>query len=166
MDIAVNDGKIIEIAPTNSRQAVQEIQGHGNMLIPGFVEGNLQLEKANIMHRKANRSGTLKEAIAATAELKPTLTRDDIFERSTQALHALVQSGSRDALIDDLSRNRYLSKRFADPFTTDMTLYGEHARCVIKLLPDIFTDAFQRAAARAVSVVRFVMDQCVWKLRR
>lgn len=46
MDVAVHDGKIIEIAPTISAQAVQEIQGHGNVLIPGFVEGHLHLEKA------------------------------------------------------------------------------------------------------------------------
>ena len=94
MDVAVLGGKIVEIAPTISAQAVQEIQGHGHVLIPGFVEGHLHLEKANIMHRKANRSGTLKEAIAVTAALKPTLTRDDILERSTQALRALVQAGT------------------------------------------------------------------------
>ena len=97
MDVAVNDGKIIEIAPTLLVRATQEIEAHGNVLIQGFVEGHLHLEKANTMHRKANRSGTLKEAIAVTAELKPTLTRDDILERSTQALRALVQSGTTHA---------------------------------------------------------------------
>lgn len=61
------------------------------MLVAGFVEGHLHLEKANVMQRKANRSGTLKEAIAVTAELKPTLTREDIRERSIQVLRALVQ---------------------------------------------------------------------------
>ena len=45
MDVAVHDGKIIQIAPTISARAVQEIQGHGNVLIPGFVEGHLHLEK-------------------------------------------------------------------------------------------------------------------------
>ena len=94
MDVAVNNGKIIETAPNISAHARQEIQGHGNVLIPGFVEGHLHLEKAHVMHRKANRSGTLKEAIAVTAELKPTLTRDDILDRSTQVLRDLVQAGT------------------------------------------------------------------------
>ena len=93
-DVAVLDGKIVQIAPTIAVQATQEVQGNGNVLIPGFVEGHLHLEKANVMHRKANRSGTLQEAIAVTAELKPTLTREDILERSTQVLRALVQAGS------------------------------------------------------------------------
>lgn len=93
-DVAVHNGKIVEIAPGIAHTAAQEIQGNGNVLIPGFVEGHLHLEKANVMHRKANRSGTLQEAIAVTAELKPTLTREDILERSTQVLRALVQAGS------------------------------------------------------------------------
>ncbi|MEG0859164.1 MAG: amidohydrolase family protein [Pseudomonas sp.] len=94
MDVAVHNGKIVEVAPDIAGKAAQEIQGNGNVLIPGFVEGHLHLEKANVMHRKANRSGTLKEAIAVTAELKPTLTREDILERSTQVLRSLVQAGS------------------------------------------------------------------------
>lgn len=94
VDVAVQNGKIAEIAPAIAGHAVREIDGNGNVLIPGFVEGHLHLEKANVMQRMANRSGTLKEAIAVTAALKPTLTREDIFERSTQVLRALVQAGS------------------------------------------------------------------------
>ena len=94
MDVAVHNGKIIEIAPHLPLPARQEIQGNGNVLIPGFVEGHLHLEKAHLMHRQPNRSGTLKEAIAVTAGLKPSLTREDIVQRSTRVLRALVQSGT------------------------------------------------------------------------
>lgn len=93
-DVAVHNGRIVEIAPAIAARAAQEVQGNGNVLIPGFVEGHLHLEKANVMQRKANRSGTLKEAIEVTAALKPTFTREDILERSTQVLRALVQAGS------------------------------------------------------------------------
>lgn len=94
MDVAVHNGKIVSIAPKIAAQAGQEIQGGGNVLMPSFVEGHLHLEKANVMHRRANRSGTLQEAIAVTAQLKPTLTREDILERSTQVLRSLVQAGT------------------------------------------------------------------------
>ncbi|MGC5703032.1 amidohydrolase family protein [Pseudomonas sp. NFXW11] len=94
MDVAVNRGTIIAIEPRIAASAKHEIQGNGKVLIPGFVEGHLHLEKANLMQRRANRSGTLQEAIAVTAELKPTLTRADILQRATQVLRALVQSGS------------------------------------------------------------------------
>ncbi|SER64975.1 amidohydrolase family protein [Pseudomonas soli] len=94
MDVAVHNGKITHIAQAITATASQEIQGNGNVLVPGFVEAHLHLEKANVMQRKANRSGTLAEAIAVTAALKPTLTRDDIRERSVQVLRALVQAGT------------------------------------------------------------------------
>ncbi|MFK0310085.1 amidohydrolase family protein [Pseudomonas sp. NPDC090233] len=94
LDVGVQGGKIVAVGPTIAARAEQEVQGNGNVLIPGFVEGHLHLEKANVMQRRANRSGTLKEAIAVTAALKPTLTREDILARSTQVLRALVQAGS------------------------------------------------------------------------
>lgn len=94
MDVAIKNGNIVNIAPSIEAQAVKEVQAEGRVLIPAFVEGHLHLEKANLMQRKANRSGTLKEAIAVTAELKPTLTREDIWERSIDVLRSLVLSGS------------------------------------------------------------------------
>ncbi|HEN8798387.1 TPA: amidohydrolase family protein [Pseudomonas putida] len=94
MDVAIDKGKIACISPAITLPAKQEVQGNGNVLMPAFVEGHLHLEKAHVMQRKANRSGTLKEAIAVTAELKPTLTQEDIFERSTQVLRSLVQAGT------------------------------------------------------------------------
>lgn len=92
-DVAIHNGIIRAIAPEIAAQGDQEIQGDGCVLSPGFVEGHLHLEKANVMHRRANRSGTLQEAIAVTAALKPTLTPDDIRERATQVLRSLVQAG-------------------------------------------------------------------------
>ncbi len=94
MDVGVNNGKIVAIAPHIPLRADQKIAGAGNVLIPAFVEGHLHLEKAHVMDRKANHSGTLNEAIAVTAALKPTLTRDDIAQRATKVLRSLVQSGT------------------------------------------------------------------------
>ena len=93
-DVAVHNGKVAIISPGITVRARQEVQGNGNVLMPAFVEGHLHLEKANVMHRKVNRTGTLKEAIAVTAELKPMLTWEDILERSTQVLRSLVQAGT------------------------------------------------------------------------
>ena len=96
-DVAVHNGEVAIISPGITVRARQEVQGNGNVLMPAFVEGHLHLEKANVMHRKVNRTGTLKEAIAVTAELKPMLTREDILERSTQVLRSLVQSSTTSA---------------------------------------------------------------------
>jgi len=47
-----------------------------------------------------------------------------------------------------------------------MAFDGEYAGRVVQLLANVLTDALEGAAAWAVSVVRFVMDQCAWKLSR
>ncbi|WP_336001905.1 amidohydrolase family protein [Acinetobacter pittii] len=94
MDVAIKNGKIVEIASSVLSRALQEVQGEGRVLIPSFVEGHLHLEKANLIERAPNRSGTLQEAIKVTAALKPTLTREDILERSTAVLRSLVLSGT------------------------------------------------------------------------
>lgn len=45
-----------------------------------------------------------------------------------------------------------------------MTLNGKHAWRVVEFLAGIFADALEGAAALAVAVVRFVMDQRARKL--
>lgn len=94
VDVAITDGKITAIKEKIEATATTEIQGNKHVLIPSFVESHLHLEKAFVMDRKANRSGTLQEAIAVTAELKPTFTHEDIMERSRQVIRLLVQNGS------------------------------------------------------------------------
>jgi hypothetical protein len=66
-------------------------------------------------------------------------------------------------------RYRRLDQRFAlpaGPFPTNMLFDGEHARRVVQLLADVFTDALKLAAASALSVVRLVMDHSTRELRR
>ena len=93
-DVAVKDGTIAAISPNIPGVGVKEIAGEGRVLIPGLVECHLHLEKAMIKDRKANHSGTLKEAIAVTAELKPTFTREDIYERARKAITWMVKNGT------------------------------------------------------------------------
>ena len=93
-DVAIENGKIAAIAPKFEGQATQEVDAAGRVLIPGLVESHLHLEKAYVKDRKPNRSGTLAEAIAVSAALKPTFTREDIQDRSRRVLRQLVRYGS------------------------------------------------------------------------
>ena len=77
--------------------------------------------------------------------------------------HVGQQPSGWDALVDDLRRDWCLGQRFAvitDPFATHMAFNGKHAGRVVQLLANVLADALECAAAWAVSVVRFVMDQC------
>lgn len=94
MDVAVAQGRIAAIGPALACKGTTEIDAAGRVLIPGLVESHLHLEKAFVKDRKPNRSGTLMEAIAVTAALKPTFTREDIEARSRRVLRQLVGFGS------------------------------------------------------------------------
>ncbi len=94
MDVGIKDGVIAAVAEHLPLGGVREIPARGRVLIPGLVEGHLHLEKALIKDRVPNRSGTLQEAIAVTARLKPTFSREDIYERARTALTWLVKNGT------------------------------------------------------------------------
>lgn len=93
-DVGIDKGRIVAAQPGLAASAAEEIDAAGRVLLPGFVESHLHLEKAYVMDRKPNRSGTLMEAIAVTAALKPTFTRDDIEARSRRVLKQLVTCGT------------------------------------------------------------------------
>ena len=82
--------------------------------------------------------------------------------------HVGQQARRRDAFVDDMCRHRRLDQCFAlftGPFPPDMTLNRKDAGRVVELFTGIFADTFEGAAALAVAVVRFVMDQRARKLR-
>ena len=61
-----------------------------------------------------------------------------------------------------------MDQRFAlaaGPFSTDMLLDCEHARCVIELFTDVLADTLKLAAARALGVFWLVTDHGARKLR-
>ncbi|MGB6179530.1 amidohydrolase family protein [Carnobacterium sp.] len=92
-DIAIQDGRIVAIEETISEAAERVIDAEGRVLVPGFVESHLHLDKALIADRKPNNSGTLKEAISVTAELKPTFTKEDIYDRAKRTLDMIIPYG-------------------------------------------------------------------------
>ncbi|EOI00453.1 N-acyl-D-amino-acid deacylase [Enterococcus moraviensis ATCC BAA-383] len=92
-DIGIKDGKIVAISENLTENAVNVIEANGRVLIPGLVESHIHLDKALIADRKPNKSGTLQEAISVTAELKPTFTEADIYERAKKALEMIISHG-------------------------------------------------------------------------
>lgn len=92
-DVGIQEGKISAIEEHISETANQVIDAAGRVLVPGFVESHIHLDKALIADRKPNKSGTLQEAIKVTAELKPTFTKEDIYERAKKTLEMIIPYG-------------------------------------------------------------------------
>ncbi|ERT19162.1 hypothetical protein O162_07465 [Pseudomonas putida SJ3] len=54
----------------------------------------------------------------------------------------------------------------AGSLATYVLLDGKYARRVIQLLAEVFVDALELAATRALGVFGFVTNHSAWKLRR
>lgn len=93
-DVAIKDGKIAAIGHAIDADAKQVIEANGKVLVPGFIEGHIHLDKALIADRLPNKSGTLKEAIEVTAKLKPTFTKEDILDRAQRTIEMLIVNGT------------------------------------------------------------------------
>lgn len=94
VDVAVEGDRITAVESSIDAESTRTIDAGGKVLIPALIESHIHLDKAFIMDRLPNKSGTLKEAIAGTAKLKPTFTKEDVVERATAALKMLVRNGS------------------------------------------------------------------------
>jgi cytosine deaminase len=99
VDIGVRDGRIAAIGPnleTGAPVGTRDIALDGRLVIPGFVETHIHLDKSCISDRCACRTGTLKEAIETVAAAKLAFTEDDIYARARRTLEkAIVQGTTR-----------------------------------------------------------------------
>jgi cytosine deaminase len=98
VDIGVRDGRIAAIGPRleTSPDGTRDVALDGRLLIPGFVETHIHLDKSCISDRCTCRTGTLQEAIENVAAAKLGFTVDDIYARGRRTLEkAIVQGTTR-----------------------------------------------------------------------
>jgi cytosine deaminase len=98
IDIGVRDGRIAAISPPGviACDAVRDVPLDGRLLVPGFVETHIHLDKSCISDRCTCRTGTLKEAIESVAAAKLGFTEEDIVARGRRTLEkAIVQGTTR-----------------------------------------------------------------------
>jgi cytosine deaminase len=94
IDIAVEAGRITEVAPRIAAQGREEIDAGGRLVTPPFVDAHFHLD-ATLSYGlpRLNRSGTLLEGIALWAELKPLLTAEAVIERALRYCDWAVARG-------------------------------------------------------------------------
>jgi cytosine deaminase len=99
VDIAVRDGRIAAISARSDQPAqgtASEISLDGRLVIPGFVETHIHLDKSCISDRCTCHTGTLQEAIESVAAAKLGFTEEDIYARGRRTLEkAIVQGTTR-----------------------------------------------------------------------
>ena len=98
VDIGVRDGRIAAIGPglETGPDSDRDIALDGKLVISGFVETHIHLDKSCISDRCTCRTGTLQEAIENVAAAKLGFTVDDIYARGRRTLEkAIVQGTTR-----------------------------------------------------------------------
>ena len=92
-DIASRDGVIVEIAPRIDSDALSE-DVHGRLVLPGFVDSHVHLDKSCILDRCHMEQGTLQEAIGEVAAAKRDFTEEDVYARAARTLEKAILQGT------------------------------------------------------------------------
>jgi cytosine deaminase len=93
VDIAILDGRIVEIAERITAEAPAE-DLDGRLVIAGLVESHIHLDKSRILERCESERGTLEEAIASVASAKRSFTEADIYARGRHTLEQAIIHGT------------------------------------------------------------------------
>jgi cytosine/creatinine deaminase len=93
VDIAIAGGRIVDIGSDIAADAPAE-DINGKLVVAGFVETHIHLDKSCILDRCQSREGTLAEAIAEVAAAKRAFTEDDIYRRARRTLERAILQGT------------------------------------------------------------------------
>jgi cytosine deaminase len=95
VDIAVDNGAIVEVGPGLDARANREIDASGRLATPPFVDSHFHLDSTLTYGQpRVNESGTLLEGIELWGELKPHLTADNIKARARALCHWAIARGT------------------------------------------------------------------------
>jgi len=91
-DIGIRDGVIAALEASIAADAPEQDAG-GRLVLPGFVETHLHLDKACILDR-CRVDGTLADAIAGVAAAKRAFTEEDVYARAETVLKKAIPQGT------------------------------------------------------------------------
>jgi cytosine deaminase len=93
-DVGIRAGRIEAIGDLDARPARRRLDVAGRLVVPGFVDAHVHLDKGYLLDRAPSREGTLAEAIRVTAEAKRGFTGPDIQARARAILDRAVRAGT------------------------------------------------------------------------
>ncbi|WP_127090772.1 amidohydrolase family protein [Aquabacter cavernae] len=129
VDIGIKDGRFAAIEVGLAADGPSEDLG-GKLVVPGFCETHIHLDKSCLLGRCQCEKGTLEEAIAAVAAAKKGFTEEDVTERATRTLEKAILQGTQrmrthvevDPRIGLTSVNALLKLRQAYAWAIDLKL--------------------------------------------
>lgn len=92
-DLAIQDGRIRQIAPHMTTTARRCIDVTGKLILPGFVESHIHPDKAFIADRGPGLEAGGPTPQVLVAAMKQAFTVDDVYERARRALRTAIRHG-------------------------------------------------------------------------
>jgi cytosine deaminase len=96
-DLELNDGILTALHPAGTHSAEKgEIlwEGKNRLLLPGFADAHVHLDKAHSWDRAPNLSGTFEEAIQVLSDDKVNWTEEDVYRRAAYSLRCAEAYGT------------------------------------------------------------------------
>jgi cytosine deaminase len=93
VDIGVKAGRVAAIEPKLACEAV-EVDVGGRLVLPGFVDTHIHLDKACLLDRCGHIHGTLGDAIRAVSAMKRDFSTDDVYARGAKVLERAIVHGT------------------------------------------------------------------------
>lgn len=107
-EVIVRDGRFVTVVPQRERAATDKFKSffgegtptggswdlQGRVMLPGFVDSHMHLDKAFSLPQVPNQSGTLAEALRNFNEAYPSIGKEDIKSRMRQAALKSLSYGS------------------------------------------------------------------------
>lgn len=94
MNIAIAAGHIAAVTQDAPVGAAETLDLDGRVVLPGFVEGHIHLDKALTAGLLPNRSGTLKEALEITRQFERQASQADVYARARETALWALRCGS------------------------------------------------------------------------
>jgi cytosine/creatinine deaminase len=92
-DIGIRGGKIAAIE-THLQVEAPETVASGRLVLPGFVDSHIHLDKACLLGRCGHAHGSLASAIKVVSELKRDFTVEDVYARGAGVLEKAILKGT------------------------------------------------------------------------
>jgi cytosine deaminase len=92
-DIGVSEGRIAAIEPRLDAEAVT-VNLEGRLVLPGFVDTHIHLDKACLLGRCGHDLGSLSDAIRAVSAMKRDFTVEDVYARGARVIERAIVHGT------------------------------------------------------------------------
>jgi cytosine deaminase len=93
VDVGIEGGRIVHLGPRLVADG-RELDVDGRLVVPGFVETHIHLDKSRLLDRCRSDEGTLEEAIAQVAAAKKAFTAEDVHRRAAATLEQAILQGT------------------------------------------------------------------------